>query len=144
MEKEEALLFQAITRFRELRGKHGHLSRQDRSEYAIRCFHVAQVELFNLAQMICMLVDPPIQLELDAVRREIMEQIELNIKVPTGARVETKRIYTSRLLWSEFQLTPEIAVDPTIAGNAVLFPLLKRLKVLLRAQCGRVNTAVYR
>jgi hypothetical protein len=100
--------------------------------------------MFNLAQMICMLTKPDIQLELDAVRREIIEQIRLNIKVPTGARVETKRIPAGHLLWSEYQLTPELTVDPNITGNAVLFPLLTRLKALLRAQAGCVNTRVYR
>jgi hypothetical protein len=129
----------AIARFRELRQRHGHLPRNRTADMAHQ-FHAAQVEMFNLAQVICMLVDPAIQLELDATRREIMEQIELNIKVPTGARVETKRITSGHLIWSEFQLTPEIAVDPTITGNAVLFPFLRRLRALLRAQVGLVNT----
>lgn len=99
--------------------------------------------MFNIAQMICSLVDPGLQLDLDTCRREIIQQIELNIKVPTGARVVTRRITNSNLIWSEFQLTPEISVDPGITGNAVLFPFLRRLKALLRAQVGLVNTKVY-
>jgi len=144
MSQENIKLEEAIARFKELRGRHGHLSRQDRSEYAVRCFHTAQVEMYQLAQVICMLLTPAIQIELDEVRREIMEQIDLKIKVPTGARVTTKRIPKSSLLWSEFQITPEISVDPTITGNMVLRPLLKRLKGLLRAQCSTVNARVYR
>ena len=107
-------------------------------------FHTAQVEMFQLAQLICMMIRPDVQVELDSVRREIVEQIGMHIKAPIGARVVTKRIPDSHLLWSEFQLTPEIAVDPTITGNVVLLPLLKRLKALLRAQVGCVNTTVYR
>jgi len=138
------ILDMAIARFRELRGKHGHLPRNGRTPEVIRHFHAAQVEMFNIAQLICFLVGPEVQLELDATRREIIEQIELNIKVPTGARVVTKRIPMGHLLWSEFQLTPEISVDPNITGNAVLFPLLKKLKGLLRAQCSLVNTRTLR
>lgn len=143
MIQRQTLLEAAITRFRELRQHHGHLPRRHKTDDMVRQFHAAQVEMFNLAQVICMLVAPATQLELDAIRREIMEQIELNIKVPTGARVVTRRIPTGHLLWSEYQLTPEITVDPSITGNAVLFPLLQRLKVLLRAQVGLVNTRVY-
>jgi hypothetical protein len=142
LEKQTSLQL-AIARFKELRQTHGHLPR-NRTVDMVHQFHAAQVEMFNLAQVICMLTEPGIQLELDATRREIIEQIELNIKVPTGARVVTKRIASGHLLWSEFQLTPEIAVDPTITGNAVLFPYLRKLKALLRAQCGLVNTMVLR
>jgi hypothetical protein len=145
MTKDLTLLEMAIARFRELHQQHGHLPRSSRHRTPdmLRQFHAAQCEMFHLAQVISMLVDPKTQLELDNVRREIMEQIELNIKVPTGARVETKQLGTGQLIWSEFQLTPEIAVDPTITGNAVLWPLLRRLKALLRTQRGLVNTRVY-
>lgn len=139
MRKEEQLE-SAIARFRELRAQFGHLPRQRRTPEVVERFRMAQVEMFNLAQVICTLSEPALQLELDAIRREIMEQIELNIKVPTGARVVTKRINTASLLWYEFQLTPEIATDPTITGNAVLYPLLRKLKGLLRAQAGLINT----
>ena len=144
MTQENLKLEQAVARFKELRGRHGHLSRQDRSAHAVRCFQAAQVELYQLAQVICMLLTPAIQIELDEVRREIMEQLDLRIKTPVGARVVTKRIPKSNLLWSEFQITPEISVDPTITGNMVLRPLLQKLKGLLRAQCSTVNARVYR
>jgi len=106
----------------------------------LRHFEAAQVEMFNLAQLICEIAAPATQYRLEEVRREIIEQIHLAIKVPTGARVVTKRIPNDTLTWSEFQLTPEIAVDPSITNNAVLFPLLHELKHLLRTQCGLVNT----
>lgn len=141
MLSRETLLEISIARFRGLRQNYAHLPRQRRTPERIEQFRMAQVEMFNLAQVICTLIDPQLQLRLDTVRREIMQQIDLNIKVPTGARVETKRTTLSHLVWYEYQLTPEIAVDPTITGNAVLFPLLRRLKACLRAQVGLVNTA---
>lgn len=136
----ETLLEISIGRFRALRQHYGHLPRQRRTLELIEQYRMAQVEMFHLAQVICSLVDPTLQLELDTIRREIMQQIDLHIKVPTGARVVTKRTTPGQLTWSEYQITPEISVDPTITGNAVLFPLLRRLRVALRAQVGLVNT----
>lgn len=133
----------AIARFRELRGKWGHLPVRGRTPEIKRLFNAAQVEMFYLAQVICDSLDPAIQHALDETRREIVEQIELGIKVPTGARVVTKRIANGNFIWSEFQITPELAVDPSITGNAVLHPLLKKLRALLRAQVATVNGAIY-
>jgi hypothetical protein len=62
-----------------------------------------------------------------------MEQVRLHIKAATGARVVTERPRRP-LAWPDFQITPEIAVDPNITGNAVLTPVLKKLKLALRAQ----------
>lgn len=133
----------ALDRFKILRNSYGHLPRRGRTLEMLRCFDAAQVEMFQLAQLICALIAPQVQADLDNVRREIMELIELNIKAETGARVVTKKIASSHMVWYEFQLTPEIAVDPTITGNAVLGNLLPRLKAALRQQVTRVNTAVY-
>jgi hypothetical protein len=140
MLSRETLLEVSISRFRALRQRYGHLPRQRRTPESIEQFRMAQVEMFHLAQVICGLVNPALQLELDTTRREIMQQIDLNIKVPTGARVVTKRTTPGQLTWYEYQITPEISVDPTITGNAVLFPLLRRLRVALRTQVGLVNT----
>jgi len=133
----------AIARFRDLWVHHGHLPR-NRTPDMTRQFQAAQEEMFQLAQLICSLCAPDIQAQLDATRREIIEQINIGIKAPTGARVTTKRVNHAAVVWSEIQITPEIQVDPTITNNAVLFPLLRRLKALLRIQVGLVNTKVHR
>ena len=105
-------------------------------------YEQAQVEMFYLAQAICSQVDPALQQELDSVRREIVEQLNLHIKVPTGARIVTKKVRSS-IAWSDYQLTPEMMVDPTITGNAILYPLLKKLKALLRTQVSTVTRQIH-
>lgn len=133
----------AIQRFKELK-KQSYMPRRGRTPEMLRQFHSAQIEMFYIAQKICMLTRPDIQLTLDAVRRKIVEQIELSIKAPIGARVMTQRVNSSALTWSEYQLTPEISSDPTITGNVVLMPLLRQLKESLRAQVSHVITIVRR
>lgn len=133
----------AVHRFKELR-TYGHLPRRGRTPEMLNQFYNAQIEMFYLAQKICMLTAPHIQIELDAIRRQIVEQIELSIKAPVGARVVTQRVRTCNYIWSEYQLTPEFATDPGITGNVVLAPLLKKLKAALRAQVAQVNTIVCR
>lgn len=141
---ETEQLSSLITRFRELRSRHSHMPLHGRTPETRRQFQLAQTEMFNIAQAICGLAQPRLQRALDDVRREIMEQITLGIKAPTGARVVAKQLRFTSVIWSEFQITPEVAQDPSINDNAVLLPLLRRLKPLLRAQCGLINGCTIR
>jgi hypothetical protein len=120
-------------RFQELTKHFSHLPRNNRDATRRRLYVQAQEELFRLAQAICELADPAVQARLEEVREEAMAQVRLHVRVPTGARVVTERPRRP-LSWVDFQITPEITVDPHIAGSAVLSPILKRLKLALRAQ----------
>lgn len=127
-------------RFRSLSLQHSHVPRgsHSRNGDARRLYSQAQTELFQLAQAIVQIADPAVQAELEAARLELVAQIRLHVKAPTGPRVEPQR--SARLLaWQDFQITPELTADPAIAYNAVLKPALNRLKAALRAQWSVLN-----
>jgi len=138
------VLAAAIARFRELRSVYGHLPHRGKTDEVRRLHRVAHTEMFYLAQLITSLVAPVLQAELDATRREIMEQIRLAIKVPVGARMIARQYSPSAIIWSEFQITPEVSFDPGVNNSAVLRPLVRRLMKLLRTQVATVNGRLYR
>lgn len=135
-------LLAAITRFKDLSRAYAHSPGRHGSPEARRLYYQAQLELWRLAQLIVGVTHPDIQLALDTVRRSISAQLSCALKTPvTGASVRTSKIYRP-LHWQDYQLTPELSIDPTIGGSAVLRQDLKKLKELLRSQSTALRSAI--
>ena len=124
----------AVERFTELSRHFAHPPGRHGTPEQRRHYTQAQLELWNLAQTICGMLNPQVQSELDSARRELVSQLSRCVRTPvTGALViPCKR--TRPLYWRDIQITPEITLDPDLSGLAVLRPDLKRLKLALRAQ----------
>ena len=133
MANDNSSLAILLERFSYLSARYTHPPGRNASEDARRHFNTAQRELFNLAQAICAILNPEVQLRLDLLREEIMAQLSLELRAPTGAAV-VRRKHPRPILWWEFQITPEVTHDPTIVGNAVLRPYVNKLKQALRDQ----------
>jgi|SRR5215467_2890008 len=139
MPDESSRLFPLLNTFYTLSKRNAHPPGRNASADARRHFDQAQIDLFQLAQAICAIVAPDIQLRLDLLREEIMAQLRLELRTSaTGAQV-VRRKHPRPVLWWEYQLTPELSHDPYIAGNAVLRPYVTRLKEALRAQAAAVR-----
>jgi hypothetical protein len=130
-------------RFRNLSLQYRHVPRgsHSRDADARRHYAQAQTELFQLAQAICKVAEPAVQSELEAARLDLVEQIRLHVKTPVGPCV-LPHVRSKLLAWSDYQITPELTSDPSIAYNAVLKPALARLKAALRAQWAVLNRVV--
>ena len=80
-------------------------------------------------------MDPYVQSELDGVRRLLVKQLEAkypNGSVTGASVVETKAVRP--FSWREVQLTPEMTQDRALAGLAVVYGDVTRLKAAMRAQ----------
>ena len=74
------------------------------------------------------------QSELDSARRDLVAQLQKCIRTPvTGAAMGTVKLRRPPT-WQDAHLTPELSIDPTITGNAVVRRDVERLKAALRAQ----------
>jgi hypothetical protein len=85
--------------------------------------------------MICGLVYPYVQRELDDVRRALVNQLQAkyeNGEITGAGMVSTKA--KRPFSWQDVQLTPEMTLDQTLAGYAVVYSDVTRLKAALRAQ----------
>jgi hypothetical protein len=128
-----------LDRFLYLSARFTHPPGRNATDVARAHFDQAQRELFNLAQAICALANPTVQRKLDLLREEIMVQLGLELRTrATGASI-MRRSHPRPILWWEYQITPELSHDPTIVGNAVLKPYVKKLKEALRAQAAVIR-----
>jgi hypothetical protein len=128
-----------LDRFIFLSARYTHPPGRNATDVARAHFDQAQRELFNLAQAICAIVNPAVQHRLDLLREEIMAQLGLELRTrATGASI-MRRKHPRPILWWEYQITPELAHDPTIVGNAVLRPYVKKLKDALREQAAIIR-----
>jgi len=129
-----------IARYSELQRRFGHAPRRPEDR---RHFDNAQRELWALAQAICQLTYPHIQHELDAARRDVMAQVNLHIE--NAGPVEVRPHKQKRpITWPEFQLTPELSIDPTITGACVTIEVAKRLQKAHKLQVQMVYAATRR
>ena len=128
-----------LYRYLELSAQYAHCPRRphDRPLY-----DEAQRELWALAQAICQLTNPKIQIELDAARRDVMAQVRLHIE-NVGPVVVRPARKPRPMGWAEFQLTPELATDLTITGATVTLDVAKRLREAHKQQVSRVYTVVH-
>jgi len=139
MHNDSRQLSPLLDRFYHLTRRYAHPPGRNASADARRHFDQAQIELFHLAQAICALLNPEVQLRLDLLREEIMAQLRLELRTcATGAFV-VRRKHPRPVLWWEYQITPELTHDPTIVGNAVLRPYVSRLKTALRDQAAVIK-----
>lgn len=126
-----SLLAQA-GRFRELQRKWDHLpkGRATDLERAERMF--AQMEMFYLAQAICSQHAPLVQQNLNELRRQVMDQIT-NGPIGFAGQVVPTRIHKPHH-WTDFQITPEFALDPMLTGRFVDRSTTRQLNQALREQ----------
>jgi hypothetical protein len=133
------MLDDLIQRYLELYRRHGHTHKGDDR----RQFDKAQRELWALAQAICKLTHPKIQSELDAARRDAVAQINLHIEHASPI-VVSPRPKQRPISWTEFQLTPELSVDPQTTGACVSIDVAKRLRFAHKNQISAVYDIVHR
>lgn len=132
-----------VNRFRDLRRLYGHAPTGRRSlraehDHDINMYKLAQLEMYNLAQVICHFHDHDLQRRLDLTRRAIMDEFKHQIDLsrtenfPGSLMVITKKYRPSR--WEDYILTPELTFSPQITGLAVPQRLVDELKKAHRAQ----------
>jgi len=139
LDHDDCRLSSLLDNFYFLRKRYAHSPGRNASPDARRHFDQAQIELFYLAQAICAILNPEVQLRLDLLREEIMAQLRLQLRTSaTGAAVVRRKV-TRPTLWWEYQITPELTHDPTIVGSAVLRPYVTKLKQALRDQAAVIN-----
>jgi hypothetical protein len=126
----------AIARFRALSNEFYRVPGRLATAEKRRLYHQAQIELFGLVQAICAQTDPALQLRLDSLRREIVAQLACDLKTQATGAYSVSTLPRRALSWRDFQITPEIAIDSRLAGNAVLRSTVKKLKEALRDQAG--------
>src|SRR5207249_4486243 len=85
----------------------------------------AQAAMFHLAQAICQLASPDVQRELDDARREVMDELT---RAPKGLEVHVAALARSAPRWQEFEITPEVTFDHSLAGSPVSKHAAMRLK----------------
>lgn len=128
-----------LHRYRELSACYGHAPRRAAERPA---YDNAQRELWALAQAICQLTQPTIQAELDAARRDAIAQIRLHVE-----RVSPVAVYPRPrqrpVPWTEFQLTPELSVDPSTTGACVTTDVARRLHRAHKLQVSIVINVVH-
>lgn len=118
-----------IERFRSLHNEFGrtlHIKRYG--------FRRAQIELFQLAQAIAQIHCPRIQQELTDVRTEIMEELTNGLDHISFSDAVMAPSTCTRHLWSDYQITPEVSIDPRLTGRIVNRKLVVRLSALRRRQ----------
>lgn len=144
MHTQENMLEQAIahfrylnTTFRPIAGRRGQLSNAQVEE-----FRQAQQEMYRLAQVICRIVAPAIQEELDQVRRDIAEELRDGPEDRGYFVKPTLRGNTHRFRWFEHQLTPELSASRAITGKFVSKRNTQRLIRAHKAQVQAVSRAI--
>lgn len=113
-------------------------------------FRQANIDMFHLAQAICTLYHPLIQVELDKQRKLIVEEFAaqtLKGKWLAGASIMAPQgmgqpISRKQMIWSDFQITPEISCDPNLTGRVINRALTYKLNKLLRKQTTTVRRLV--
>jgi len=139
---DERRLSTLLNSFYFLSKRYTHPPGRNGGEDARRHFDQAQIDLFHLAQALCTLINPEIQLRLDLLREEIMAQLRLALRTSATGAVVVRRKVTRPTLWWEYQITPELAHDPTIVGHAVLRPYVTKLKQALRDQAAAIKAYI--
>ena len=139
MDDEQSRLSLLLDQFYYLSKHFAHSPGRNATPAARRHFDQAQIDLFQLAQAICAIVNPEVQLRLDLLREEIMAQLRLALKTCATGAVVVRRKAMRPTLWWEYQITPELTHDPTIVGSAVLRPYVKKLKEALRDQAAAIR-----
>jgi len=127
-----------IQRFRELHLAYGraHNSHKDG-------FREANIELFILAQAIGALYAPGVQQSLNETRRAIVKDLltgpqRLTMIDAVMAPVGKRKV---NYVWSDYQITPEISVDPELLGRVVSHKLTRKLLKTQRLQISLVLRA---
>lgn len=107
-----------------------------------------QQEMFHLVQVIASQYFPDLQAELTTCRRLVMEYLTSNEKQQGSfMRKQQERIIPKRMprvRWADFQITPEIANDPTLTNLAVPKHLAKQLRALHARQIREVQDLLFR
>jgi len=100
--------------------------------------------MYNIAQALCAAEAPEVQHELDAVRREIVDQVSRNRPVvePSPGVFTPLPKKIKQCDWTDFQLTPEITISPLVAGHLVPRDLVNRLLKLHRMQVSVVTSLI--
>jgi hypothetical protein len=129
-----------LQRYLELHSRYGHTPRRHEERPQ---FDQAQRELWVLAQAICKLAFPKIQSELEAAQRDAIAQIRLHIEHATPVVVHPRRRQRP-VIWSDFQLTPELSLDPTTTGACVTTDVAKRLHKAHKHQVSTVLSVVHK
>ncbi len=124
------MLRDLTTEFRTLNTRYHRLHRHSPLNEHLE-FTRAQVELWQLAQAICALREPALQSHLDQTRRKIMEELR---KLKHGGAAVRVVKYARRMRWYDFQLTPEISIDPGLTGRVTNQRNLNELRRLLCKQ----------
>lgn len=122
-----------VARFHELDQRFKHPGRRDSAEQR-RLYSLAQTELFNIVQALVGLAHSCVQRDLTKTRQEIVAQLHAHLKSSATGAAMRQLPQRIPLRWYEIQLSPEITIDPSLLGNAVLPEDLKKLKQQLRAQ----------
>jgi hypothetical protein len=139
VDDEQSRLSPLLNQFYYLSKHYAHAPGRNATAADRRHFDQAQIELFQLAQAICAIVNPEVQLRLDLLREEIMAQLRLALKTSATGAVVVRRKAARPTLWWEYQITPELTHDPTIVGSAVLRPYVTKLKQALRDQAAAIR-----
>lgn len=139
MTSELALLKE---RFQYLQKKWDHIPRGRSSELERISRFMGQVEMFYLAQAICSRSHPELQQELDQLRRDVMDEVNNGPLEATGGIYPTQVRQSHH--WTDFQLTPELALDPALTGRFVSAGKIRRLNQILKLQIQTVLKEVGR
>lgn len=124
-----------ILRFRELYRAFGRTSLTAKPGY-----DQAQIELYILAQALGSLYAKQTQDQLNACRREAMQQLmgelkKLRYSDAVMAPVNTNR---RRMNWADIQITPEVTMDLRLIGRVVDNKLVAKLNALRRKQISQI------
>lgn len=123
-----------IERFHSLHIQYGRTCHTKKDKFV-----EANHELFNLAQAIGHMYFPSVQSKLNECRREIMrclsgrlDKLDLTDAVMAPANLHRK------MTWSDFQITPEVASDPSLTFRVVPASKVKELNRLLKQQVSMI------
>jgi|SRR5438128_2449468 len=96
----------------------------------------AQTSMFHLAQAICQVACPDVQRELDDARRDVMHELT---HAPKGLEVHMVVVNMHAPRWQEFEITPEVTFDHSLAGSPVSKHAATRLKRAHKHQVSMVT-----